>query len=146
MPRSCRWNDVKVASTPYKRTPATYHQSRWLARSAGTPRARPGTPELPSAHVREYVKDRLAVLFQFGVANAVDLPQLVQRRRRRGRDEPQGRVVEDHVRRHAQFLGDRRPPGAQPLEHRLGLGRQLRGRGRPPAEPAPPPALPPAPV
>ena len=94
-----------------------------------------------SGRVREYVEDRLAVLVQLGVADAVDLPQLVQRRRRRGRDQPQGRVVEDHVRRHAQFLGDRRPPRAQPLEHRLCLGRQFRGARRPPRRaPAPAPA------
>jgi hypothetical protein len=36
------------------------------------------------------LQDLLAVLFQLGVAHAVDPPQLIQRRRRRGRDEPQG--------------------------------------------------------
>jgi len=47
-------------------------------------------------HVSEYVEDRPAVLVQLGIADAVDLPQLVQRRWRGGRDEPQGRIVEDH--------------------------------------------------
>ena len=65
------------------------------------PAPRPGRLNPRSRRIREYAEDRLAVLVQLGIADAVDLPQLVQRRRRRGRDEPQGRIVEDHVRRHA---------------------------------------------
>ena len=53
-----------------------------------------------------------------------------------GRDLAQRRVVEDHVRGHALLLGGRGPPGAQPLEDRRGLRRQLGGRGAGDARPA----------
>ena len=94
---------------------------RQAERSNEPPAPRPGCLNPRSRRIREYAEDRLAVLVQLGIADAVDLPQLVQRRRRRGRDEPQGRIVEDHVRRHPNLpdqpctpaTSHAGPPGAQ---------------------------------
>src|SRR2546428_2304948 len=94
-------------------------------------------PEVPAyqanmlgARLGEDLQDLLAVPGQLGLAHAIDQGQPGQRRRRRRRDLPQGRVVEDHVRRHALFLRDRGPPGAQPLEYGLSLRRQFGRRDR----------------